>query len=275
MQPPVDESQYDHVHRVLSLGAGVQSTAIYLMACHGELHYPPELAIFADTGSEKPQTYAWLDELRAIAKLCKIPIVTVSVGDLYADTMKQIDQHHTKPIPFHIRALDGRKQMSSRYCTRDFKIIPIRRYIRRMFRTKLNRTICVQMLGISTDEAHRIKPSYVRYIVNYYPLIELGMTRSHCEHWLQAHGYKVPPRSACFFCPYSSTKSWADLRTDNPTEFAKARNLDNALRHMPGLKGEGYLHNSHTPIDAVADRHAPTTQDDNGFGNECEGLCGL
>jgi hypothetical protein len=36
--------------RVLSLGAGVQSTTLALMAAHGEIGPMPDCAIFADTG---------------------------------------------------------------------------------------------------------------------------------------------------------------------------------------------------------------------------------
>jgi hypothetical protein len=38
--------------RVLSLGAGVQSTTMALLAAHGEIGPMPDCAIFADTGWE-------------------------------------------------------------------------------------------------------------------------------------------------------------------------------------------------------------------------------
>ena len=50
--------------RVLSLGAGVQSTTLALMAAHGEIGPMPDCAIFADTGWEPNAVYehlAWLD----------------------------------------------------------------------------------------------------------------------------------------------------------------------------------------------------------------------
>ena len=39
--------------RVLSLGAGVQSTTLALMAAHGEIGPMPDCAIFADTGGSR------------------------------------------------------------------------------------------------------------------------------------------------------------------------------------------------------------------------------
>jgi len=46
--PPTDISTIRL--RALSLGAGVQSTTLALMAAHGEVGPMPDCAIFADTG---------------------------------------------------------------------------------------------------------------------------------------------------------------------------------------------------------------------------------
>lgn len=43
--------------RALSLGAGVQSTTMALMAAHGEIQPMPDCAIFADTGWEPKAVY--------------------------------------------------------------------------------------------------------------------------------------------------------------------------------------------------------------------------
>lgn len=46
--------------RILSLGAGVQSTTLALMAAHGEIGAMPDCAIFADTGWEPKAVYEHL-----------------------------------------------------------------------------------------------------------------------------------------------------------------------------------------------------------------------
>jgi len=51
--------------RVLSLGAGVQSTALALMAAHGEVGPMPDCAIFSDTGWEPAAVYEHLARLRS------------------------------------------------------------------------------------------------------------------------------------------------------------------------------------------------------------------
>lgn len=53
--------------RVISLGAGVQSTTMALMAAAGEIGPMPDCAIFADTGWEPAAVYEHLARLRRIA----------------------------------------------------------------------------------------------------------------------------------------------------------------------------------------------------------------
>jgi hypothetical protein len=53
--------------RVLSLGAGVQSTTLLLMSVYGELP-PLDYAIFADTGWEPARVYEHLDRVTAVAE---------------------------------------------------------------------------------------------------------------------------------------------------------------------------------------------------------------
>lgn len=53
---------------IISLGAGVQSTTLLLMAVHGEIEPKPEYAIFADTGWEPVKVYKYIEALRLIAK---------------------------------------------------------------------------------------------------------------------------------------------------------------------------------------------------------------
>lgn len=61
-------SSASHVLRVLSLGAGVQSTAVYLMALHGEIP-PLDHAIFADVGEEPEAVYAHLRWMQSLGGL--------------------------------------------------------------------------------------------------------------------------------------------------------------------------------------------------------------
>jgi len=77
-------------------------------------------------------------------------------------------------------------------------------------------------IGISTDEASRMKPSREPWIINKYPLIEHNISREQCVEWMLAEGYPEPPRSACIFCPYHSDEEWKRLRDKEPEEFQRA-----------------------------------------------------
>ena len=70
--------------RVLSLGAGVQSSTVCLLSLTGELPRFDAL-IFADTGWEPKAVYAHLDRLEAAATAARVPLYRVSAGNLRAD----------------------------------------------------------------------------------------------------------------------------------------------------------------------------------------------
>lgn len=74
----------------LSLGAGVQSTALLLMSIDG--HLPPlEHAIFADTGWEPGQVYEHLGRLSTEMADAGITLHRVSAGNIRSDAL---DLHH-------------------------------------------------------------------------------------------------------------------------------------------------------------------------------------
>lgn len=72
--------------RVLSLGAGVQSSTLALMIAAGELE-PIDCAIFADTQSEPRAVYDWLDYLQT--KL-PFPVKRVTQGSLRQNILNSV-----------------------------------------------------------------------------------------------------------------------------------------------------------------------------------------
>ncbi len=68
---------------VISLGAGVQSSTMALMAANGELP-KPDCAIFADTGYEPKAVYRYLEFLK---KVLPYPIYNVSKGNIRDDML--------------------------------------------------------------------------------------------------------------------------------------------------------------------------------------------
>lgn len=90
--------------RLLSLGAGVQSTVLALMACRGELG-PLDGAIFADTGWEPPAVYDQVDRLRIEFDRTGIPLHVVTSGDLRKDTLDP--EHRFVSVPYFTLAPEG------------------------------------------------------------------------------------------------------------------------------------------------------------------------
>src|SRR6185295_6449323 len=109
---------------IISLGAGVQSSTMALMAAHGEISPMPAAAIFADTMSEPDGVYRWLDWLE---KQLPFPVERVSKGSLRDEalrmkTTKDGRIYSRTDIPFFTQRPDGQKGKTRfRSCTSDYK----------------------------------------------------------------------------------------------------------------------------------------------------------
>ena len=277
--------------RALSLGAGVQSTTLALMAAHGEVGPMPDCAIFADTGWEPRAVYehlAWL----CSGNVLPFPVHVVSAGDIRADLMRAGRGERWASIPASTRTVRGIRVnvgMIRRQCTKDYKIVPIRRHVRALAGLTRRRSpkspVVEQWIGISLDEVIRVKPSFEDWQVNRWPLIEQHMTRQDCLRWLERHGYPIPPKSSCIGCPFHSgcigcpfhsDGAWRAIRDDDPEAWASALEVDRAIRiGIRGVRGEVFLHRSAMPL-GEADLSTPEDAGQLGlWGNECEGLCGV
>ncbi|MGG3814645.1 hypothetical protein ABEV34_23790 [Methylorubrum rhodesianum] len=211
--------------RVLSLGAGVQSTTLALMAAHGEIGPMPDCAIFSDTGWEPRHVYEHLRWL-ASGNVLPFPVHIVSAGNLRDDLLNRGSGRAGRfvTVPFFLRRIvpagtvvpvydedeDGemivvgertttREEqidgIGRRQCTSHYKVEPIRRKVRELLGAGPRDTIPAgaveKWIGISVDEIVRATPSKVRFEVNRHPLLEKGMNRHGCFDWLDARGYPV------------------------------------------------------------------------------------
>lgn len=269
---------------IISLGAGVQSSTMSLMAACGEITPMPTAAIFADTQAEPKHVYAWLDWLE---KQLPFPVHRVTAGSLPEMEMRVMRSkksgklYRKNKIPAYVKNADGTIGLLGRKCTLDFKIVPLQRMVKQLCGVKRapKDLRAIVWLGISRDEAHRMKPSRVPYIMHRWPLIDIGMTRLQCLNWMSAKGFPIPPRSACTFCPFHSDNEWRNLKENYPEDFESAVQFERDLRvsskGQEVLKGEPFLHKSCVPLDEV-DFHAnPADGQLSLFGNECEGMCGV
>lgn len=259
--------------RIISLGAGVQSTTMALMAAHGEITPMPDCAIFADTGWEPKAVY---QHLHWLIDVLPFPVQIVSAGNLREAVMARSNTTGGRfaAVPWFMRMPNGDAAMGRRQCTKEYKLYPIRREVRQRLGGKTPKGGAEMWLGISLDEVARMKPSNVQYIVNRWPLIELRMSRWDCLQWLKRRGYAQPPKSACIGCPFHSDAQWRAIR-EQPDEWADALEVDAAIRQQPKFRGTQYMHHSLKPLSEVDLSTAEDHGQLNLFNNECEGLCGI
>lgn len=280
----------DPIH-IISLGAGVQSSTMALMAAVGEITPMPVAAIFADTQAEPKSVYVWLDWLE---KQLPFPVHRVTAGDLAKAELrvrrskKSHKLYLDNNIPAFVKKPDGKIGLLGRKCTSDYKIIPIQRKVKEMLGIKRDGPSVpksVMWIGISSDEWQRMKPSRVNYIENDWPLVSKGITRTHCLYWMKVNGFPVPPRSACRFCPFHGEEEWERMRVEEPTEFDLAvrfeRDLQLAATQQEVLMGVPYLHESCLSLDKInfdsiiKEKQKLKDQQPMLFASECEGMCGV
>lgn len=230
----------------------MQSTTVLMLSLCGEL---PRLdaVVFADPKRERRVTY---ETLRWSAEQCEgagVPLYVTSAGDIF-------ERWWQMPV---YTTVDGQIGMARRQCTRDFKIVAVRRVIRRLWR-EAGRPPVFQADGISLDEYHRASTSGVAYITAWHPLLDdpdgqphVPMSRGDCEQWMADHGYPIPEKSGCVSCPYQDDHSWSELRDQEPDVWGQVVDLDRRMRqdNTPGQAAfwaPVYLHRSGQPLAEVA-----------------------
>lgn len=294
--------------RALSLGAGVQSTTMALLAAHGEIGPMPDCAIFADTGWEPSAVYDHLDWLMS-GNVLPFPVHVVSAGNIRDELLAAGAGNRWASIPAFTKTVtpagalvpvfdeddDGELVeigsrrattetvsigMIRRQCTTEFKIVPIRRKVRELVDLTRKRSpaypVVEQWIGISCDEVIRAKPSFEAWQIKRFPLIEKRMSRQDCLAWLRRHGYPEPPKSACIGCPFHDNARWRRMRDHDPEAWADAVAADKALRTgLRGIRGEVFLHRSCVPLDQADLSTAADQGQLDLWPNECEGMCGV
>ncbi len=255
----------DPIH-IISLGAGVQSSAMALMAAKGELGISVDFAVFADTGDEPDEVYDWLATLKRL-----LPFKVIETKSKYGKLSDNLLKWGFSQIPCFRRGAEGKPGKGRRQCTRYWKIRPIDKAIREETRTvhkKLSPGRLQVLKGISTDEADRAKDSQSAGQTAVFPLLDKGISRNGCKAWLTKEGLAAP-KSACFFCPLKDQESWART-AENPKLWPKVLAIDKMLNE----RGE-FLHPSCEPMESKPFLNASKWKQVDLFRNECEGLCGV
>jgi hypothetical protein len=235
--------------KIISLGLGIQSTAMYLMSSLGHIERA-DYAIFADPDAELPDTY----NLWSKIKLWKqknngIPLIKKKKS-LYNDIINAYKNNtRVAKIPAHTSS----GGIMLRQCTGEYKIQIVIKEVRRLHKLKKHQRMkpTEMWLGISLDEIQRMKESQLYNVIYKYPLIDKRLTRSDCISFLEQNNFFNVKKSSCTFCPYHNNKAWKEIKQNYPKEWSKAVKLDKVIRNSKqfGIKDELFLHTSLKPLE--------------------------
>lgn len=225
---------------VWSYGGGVQTAALAALIKQGKLRRP-DLAVIADTGRERSSTFDYLREIVA-PELNEIGLsVEVVKAEQYATVGLFSSKGHLLMPAF--TTFQGRPGKFPTHCSNEWKTRVIHRWLteRRIESVRMR-------LGISTDEAHRMKDSPLLWIENYYPLCDAEISRARCVEIIKSMGWPLPKKSACYDCPNQTDAEWLEVKTDTPHDFSKAVEEERIVRlNDPSV----YFHKSCKPLSEV------------------------
>jgi hypothetical protein len=221
--------------RAFSFGGGQQSMAALILAAEGRIDFP--LFLFANVGddSELPATLQYVEEYAKpyaaehgieLVELRHIMKHRLSERGQERTLWQQLHKPGSKSIDIPIRMANGAP--GNRNCTGTFKIKVVADELARRGATA-DKPATVGM-GISVDEIHRANDrSPVPHERVAYPLLDLRLRRTDCQRIIRDAGLPVPPKSACFFCPFHKPEDWQEQRRNTPELFEKSARLEETL----------------------------------------------
>jgi hypothetical protein len=243
--------------RLFSFGGGVQSTAVLVLQAQGKLWRPYDWFVFADVGhdSENPDTITYVETIaKSYAAKYGIKFVEVqktTYGE--PETLWGYIHRVEKSVPIPARMSNGAP--GNRSCTNDFKIKVVDKWIK-----SHGYTHATVGLGLSVDEFGRVRnerwhDSVGKKRIGFckkreHPLIDLRMSRQDCHNIIRDAGLPMPPKSACFFCPFKRRNEWIEFKKAEPLLFEKCVQLEKRINEKRNAMGRDfvYLHSSCKPL---------------------------
>lgn len=193
---------------VVSFGGGINSAAMLIGMVDKGVR--PDAIVFADTGNEKPETYAFVSEMRAWC-LRHLDLGIITVGHPKGDTLRE-SCFRNGTLPSKAYGFPG--------CSVKFKHQPMEKYEMKRWGPD---AIITKAIGYHAGETRRSDIAEKgRYRYRYF-LREWGWGQQDCEDAIiRIAGLPVPMKSACYFCPSSKPHEIAWLRDVHPELFADA-----------------------------------------------------
>jgi len=237
---------------ILSCGAGMQSTALALMACEnariGSVHplVPVyDAIIFCDLGHEPPWVYKQVDFIKQACQDSGLNFYVLTEKSLYDDYLNRFGKARVTAIPFWTIGPDGKKAKMCRHCTLDHKIIQIQKFVRHELlgyrkgeRSRSEDLGAHSMyIGFSNEERQRIFDNRHPFFTNRFPLIEMGYERPDTYRYnLEVWGLDTKA-SACCICPFHTNYFFKHLEKEHPASYDAVITIDRLLeKEQPNTK---------------------------------------
>lgn len=204
---------------VLAYGMGVDSTAALVgMATRG---IRPDKILFADTGGEKPETYAYRQTIDAwLEAHCFPAIEVVRRPETVKDRTLEAQMRRLGTIPSRAFGFSS--------CSISWKLEPQHKAIKAWQPAKDAWSAGEQvrlMIGFDATETKRTNRAWITGDPKFqfeFPLQAWGWDRERCKAEIRKAGLPVPPKSACFFCPAMKEPEIQELAATHPDLYARA-----------------------------------------------------
>jgi hypothetical protein len=211
---------------------GVNSTA--LLCGLAERGIRPDLILAADTGGEKPETYAFRDEIALWLPRVGFPeLVMVRNDGMYSSLEDNCLRKQMLPS----------KAYGYSSCSDKYKIRPQNKYCNNWLPARACWAAggkVQKAIGYDAGEPHRAKKAEDDRYRYWYPLIEWDWAREECLAAIQRHNLSIPVKSACWFCPASTKREVLELADKHPELMARALAMEqNAAPNLQTVKGLG------------------------------------
>ncbi len=208
------------IRHVLGLSGGKDSAAlaIYLHDKIPNIEY-----FFCDTGCELPETYDFLERLKAR--------LGIKITYLNKELILQNDPEAI--FKYWLTIYNGfLPSPKARWCTRQLKITPLENFI--------GGDEAISYIAIRADENRDGYISTKNNISSAFPFIENNIAKDDVIKILEESGigmpeyYKWRSRSGCYFCFFQRKIEWIGLYDNHPELFEKAIKFES--EHSDGRK---------------------------------------
>lgn len=214
----------------INFGGGLNSTAM-IIECR-KRGYRPDWILFADTGSELPET---INHVEKVSEWCNgwVDLTVVRWNRVRGDVVGFEPLHEnclrTKTLPSKAYGLAG--------CTSKWKIQPMDRW-----RKAKGYDTGAFAVGYDSSEKRRItsacKRGDIPGFTAWYPLVAWGIDREMCKEICNTEGFYNVSKSSCFMCPNMKKSEWKDLQKSHPDLFEIAEKIESDAKEN-GHLGRG------------------------------------